>query len=228
MLKPILQRGNLKVSGCEGTGDDLVIAFSSIGHDPAQWPAPEFVATATGRGRRKAIFVQDLGRSWGQGADFAPALAETMARVQSGGRVLALGLSMGACLALLSAGIAPVTHVLAFGPQWSVGPESSETRWQPWSGRLAPGAGARQAWPLPAGVAVTLCHGVADDHMQAMQFPLQKGVDHILFEHLSHSDLVPHLKRRGVLEGLVEATLAGDRRRLLRIFSSAGGHLRRL
>lgn len=227
MLKPVLQRGDLQISSSAGAGDDLVIAFSSIGQDPSQWPAPEFVATASGRGRRQALFVRDAGRSWGQNPDFAPALAEAFAALRPQGRVLALGLSMGGCLALLSARIVPVDHVLAFGPQWAVGPGSDETRWQPWSARLAPGAGARSAWPLPQGTEATLCHGLPEDQAQARSFPQQPGVDHLLFDGLGHSDLVPHLKRRGVLEGLVEAGLSGDRRRLLRIFASAGGVSRR-
>ena len=66
-------------------------------------------------------------------------------------------------------------------------------------------------------------HGLADDAAQAMAFPMRKGVDHLLFAGLAHSELAPHLKARGGLQGLVEAALAGDRRRLLRIASGAGG-----
>lgn len=80
--------------------------------------------------------------------------------------------------------------------------------------------------PPPGGAQAWLFHGARDDLPQALRFPLQPGTEQILFPDLDHAGLVPHLKARGALAGLLEAALAGDRRRLLRIAASAGGKRR--
>lgn len=209
----------------DGTGDDLVIAFSSVGHDPARCPSPEFVGTATGGTRRRALFIMDESRSWANHAGFAPALLGAMDLISARApvrRIATVGLSMGAFSALVAAQILPVDVVLAFGPQFSV--LTGDHRWARWTDHLP-----EIRWPtapLPATGWTVLFHGAADDLAQAMAFPRRAGVDHLIFPDQSHSDLVPHLKARGVLSGLMEAALAGDRRRLLRIASSAGGVLR--
>lgn len=265
---------------------DLVIAFASIGRDAAREPAPEFVATALGRGRRpgaparRALFVIDASRSWGNAPEFAPALRATLAAeaaLAPLGRVAALGQSMGGYAALVAARLVPVDVVLAFSPQAGIGPGAvpGECRWAEWTARLParldwpraplPGvqdgarvgaydraqneardgaqAGAQVgpatahregsrcepdwrpamgAGPAPGG-RVFLFHGAQDDLAQAAGFAPAPRTDHLIFADRGHSDLVPHLKARGALAGLLEAALAGDRRRLLRIASSAGG-----
>ena len=242
-------------------GADLVIAFASVGHDPARGPSPEFVATALGRGLpagavpRRALFVMDDSRSWGNAPEFAPALraalADEAARAPLG-RVATIGQSMGGYAALVAAQVLPVDAVLAFGPQSGVGLAGvpGETRWADWTARLPerlawprapmPELGARQgpapdhaaaAVPAPRGVAgapgrVWLFHGATDDLAQARAFAPSPRCDHLIFAAQGHSDLVPHLKARGCLGGLVAAALVGDRRRLLRIAASAGGVLR--
>lgn len=236
----LVSAGPLAVDFLGGTGGDLVIAFSSVGHDPQRPPAPEFVATATGRGTpaqpRRALFVSDAGRSWASDPGFGPALHLALDRVRARApvdRILTLGLSMGAYAALVAARHIAVDVALAFGPQYAPlpGAIAGETRWAEWTARL-PRSGTADwpaAAPLPEagkGWAV-ICHGLADDRDQALAFPLRQGSDHLLFAGLTHSGLVPHLKARGVLAGLVTAALAGDRRRLLRIAASAGGHRRR-
>lgn len=233
-LERLVTAGNLTVDMAKGTGGELVIAFSSIGHDPSRPPAPEFLATATGRGTpafpRRALFVSDAGRSWASDPGFGPALRQALEGVQARApvdRILTLGLSMGAYAALVAARHIPVDVVLAFGPQWSPLPGviAGETRWADWTARLQSPPGWPATAPLPdaaKGWAV-VCHGLVDDQDQAMAFPVQPGTDHLLFPGLTHSGLVPQLKARGGLSGLVDAALAGDRRRLLRIATAAGG-----
>jgi hypothetical protein len=213
----------------DGAGDDLVIAFSSIGHDPTRPPSPEFVATASANGTRRAVFVTDASRSWANDPGLEQALfctLETVSQRRPVARLATIGLSMGAFSALVAAQILPVDVVLAFGPQWSVAPGivPGEMRWSHWTDRLP-----KTRWPnapLPTRSHTYLFHGALDDLPQALPFPRQASTDHLLFAGLGHSDLVPHLKSRGALGGLLEAALAGDRRRLLRITASAGGRLR--
>ncbi len=218
----------------DGQGGDLVIAFSSIGHDPSRPPSPEFVATATGRGTgappRRALFVTDAGRGWASDPGFAPALLAAVAAVRRLApidRIASIGLSMGGFAALAAMQVLPVTVTLAFGPQHRVlgrGPD----RWSDWTRRI-PADPLYPVAPLPASGQGWACmfHGLLDDREDALAFPCQAGTDHFLFADQSHSSLVPHLKSRGVLAGLLEAALAGDRRRLIRIATSAGGLRRR-
>jgi hypothetical protein len=214
----------------DGPGEDLAISFASVGHDPDRCPAPEFVATATGRGGRgrRALFVMDESRSWANHPGFGPALLGAAEKVRARRpvrRTAALGLSMGAFSALVAARLMPVDVVLAFGPQWSVVPGAipGETRWARWTTTLPEIRWPTAPLPLAGAGRVLICHGMADDLPQALPFPRNAGADHILFPGLSHAGLVPHLKARGALAGLLDAALDGDRRRLLRIAASAGG-----
>lgn len=225
-----------RIDFLDGAGEDLVIACASIGHDPERPPAPEFVATAVGRGGaappRRALFVSDASRSWGNDPGFEAALRGALAAVTARApvrRIAAIGLSMGGFAALVAARILPVDCVLAFSPQFSVLPARvpEETRWARWRAALP----AEIRWPEaplppPGGAQAWLFHGARDDLAQALRFPRQAGTEQILFPDLDHSGLVPHLKARGALSGLLEAALAGDRRRLLRIAASAGGKRR--
>lgn len=219
VFRRLVTRGPFAVELIDGEGPDLVIAFASIGHDPARRPAPEFVATATGRGTpahpRRALFVTDDSRSWASDPAFGPTLTEAVGRLaRPVARLATLGLSMGAVMALRAAEHLPVDVTLAFGPQSRL---HDDPRWHGVTAQLPelapPGAAAR--WTV-------LCHGLADDAGQAAGFPPAPGTDRLGFPGQGHSDLVPHLKSRGALAGLMQAALAGDRRRLLRIASSAG------
>ncbi len=197
-----------------GTGDTLVIAFSSIGHDPARHPSPEFVASASAGGRR-ALFVTDASRSWGTDPGFAAALDAGLAAAGPARRRIAVGSSMGAVCALRAAHLIPFDAVLALGPQSRL----DDPRWQRWTARLAdpgPPILAPTVWHV-------LFHGLADDRDQALGFPETPGTDHILYPSLTHSALGPHLKSKGALRGLIDAACAMDRRRLLRIVASTGG-----
>jgi pimeloyl-ACP methyl ester carboxylesterase len=217
--------GPIRVLSLAGAGEVLVLSFASIGHDPQRPPSPEFIGTATDGGR-PALFICDESRSWGQAAEFLPALEAAIAAVrmrQHITRIVALGQSMGASMALRAAAHLPIEAVLAFGPQSFLGPD--EGRWQPWSARLL--RPLEPPAPPRAGQHLVLMHGLADDRAQAHGFAPADGLDHLLFPGRTHSALCPHLRQRGTLKGLLASLIAGDRRRLIRIAASAGGHLRR-
>lgn len=212
--------------GAPGQGA-LVLAFSSIGHDPARMPAPEFIRTATAQGCA-ALFIADHSRSWANTPDFAPALQHALAHARAQSpvtRIAAIGLSMGGFAALVAASLLPIDVTLAIGPQFSVDPSvmPQETRWRDWTARIP--SFRHPTAPLPPSWTILL-HGLTDDREQALAFPQRAGVDHLLFPGLTHSALAPHLKARGGLQGLLDAAIAGDRRRLLRIATAAGGQRR--
>jgi hypothetical protein len=220
-FETVARSGPVTVQGLGGAADTLVIAFASIGHDATRAPSPEFVASSTAQDR-PALFVLDEGRSWGLSPDFATALRAAVAGIrarQSITRIVTLGQSMGGHCALRAARLIPVDATLAFGPQWN----PRDPRWRPWTDHLPPD-------PPPVGQAgwTVLMHAMADDAEQALPFPQAAGIDHILFDGLTHSALCPHLKARGVLQGLTDALATGDRRRLIRLATGAGGRRRQL
>jgi len=224
-FETLVSRPPYLVQAAAGGSDDLVIAFASIGHDATRIPSPEFVRSATARDR-PALFVMDAARSWATAAGFEAVLAQALATLQARQkitRILAIGSSMGAFAALRAAQTLPITAVLAISPQYHPAAEW-ETRWRDWTQTLPEPLTA----PLPQGPALCLLHGLQDDATQALLFPPQKGCDHLLFADQSHASLGPHLKACGLVEGMIDAALAQDRRRLLRLLHGAGGQRRQL
>lgn len=219
--QPLAESGPWQVLHLPGQGGDLVISFASIGHDLSRPPSPEFVRAATAGGR-PALFVIDAARSWGTAPGLAQALTAALARLAPPRRILGLGVSMGAFAALWAAEMIPLTSVLAIGPQHCPA-APDEARWRDLTAALPPDLTA----PLPLAPQITLLHGMVDDAAQALAFPQRKGVDHLLFPALTHSALAAHLKAQGLMAGLVDAGLAQDRRRLLRLLAQAGGQRRK-
>lgn len=221
-LEPLFHLGPYRIAAQPGTAPDLVIAFASVGHDPARPPSPEFVGHATAGGR-PALFVMDETRSWATAPGFAQALTQALDMMRTRQpirRILTLGASMGGFCALCAAQVLPVTAALAIGPQ-SRPAAAWEHRWRLWTDRLPPDLTA----PFPETWTILL-HGLPDDAAQANGFPQRKGVDHLLLPGIPHSDLAQHLKSQGGLQGLIDAALQGDRRRLLRIAANAGANRR--
>lgn len=221
MLRTLFDAAGLRIDHLPDPGTDLLISFSSIGHDPAQMPSPEFVGTLRGLG--PALFVRDGARSWGNAPGFLDALQATIDRLRAGQkitRLVLIGQSMGAYATLVAASRFSADIVIAFGPQPRLDP-LGEPRWRDWTARIE--NPAFPTCPMPMGPAIWLFHGLVDDRDNAMAFPQGPGITHLLFPGQSHHDLGPHLKSCGVLRGLVQAMLAGDRRRALRIAASAGG-----
>lgn len=238
-LQQLFELGPYQVLYCPGEGRDLALSFASVGHDPQRHPSPEFVATATGRGLkaapRSALFIQDNSRSWAADPCFPAVLDRALsmvAPVAPFSRRVAIGMSMGGFSALVASRLQTLDAVLAFVPQWSIDPKimPEETRWQQWRGHVAGSAWPTCPLPVPApvpggaqGGRAYLFHAGLDDMAHMRSFPQQSNCDHILYPDCGHSDLVPMLKGKGVLAGLLEAAFADDRRRLLRIATGAGG-----
>ena len=133
------------------------------------------------------------------------------------------GVPAGEPATLRAAQTLPLTAVLAISPQYQPAAKW-EPRWREWTQKLPETLTA----PLPQGPYLCLMHGLQDDAAQATLFPPQKGCDHVLFAQQAHATLAPHLKARGLVEGLIDAALSQDRRRLLRILQGAGGKRRQL
>ena len=220
-LERLAEAGPYRVDHIAGSGT-LVIAFASVGHDASRMPSPEFVRSAT-VGGRAAVFVMDESRSWATASGFADVLRAAVGAVaarQGISRTLAIGTSMGGFAALRAGEVLPLDAIIAISPQFR---PKGDARWRQWTDTLIDVTA-----PLAKGPQITLLHGMLDDSEQAQAFPQRKGVDHLLFSDQTHSSLAPHLKAQGVMAGLIDAALAGDRRRLLRLLSSTGGQRRQL
>ena len=223
LFETLAVRPPYHIQGIAGGSEDLVIAFASIGHDPSRAPSPEFVRSATARDR-SALFVMDEARSWATAEGFDAALRGALTTLQARQkitRILAIGSSMGAFAALRAAQTLTLTAVLAISPQYQPAADW-EKRWREWTRTLPEALAA----PMPQAPYLCVMHGLQDDAHQSNLFPPQKGCDHILFADQSHATLAPHLKMRGLVEGLIDAALEKDRRRLLRILQGAGGQRR--
>lgn len=225
-LEPFADHGPYSIGHVAGTSETLVIAFSSIGHDPTRPPSPEFIGSAIAGGR-PALFVTDAERTWTHAPGFAEVLQDAVATLRARQpitRIVTVGKSMGAFCALVAGEILKADAVLAFSPQYRID-DGHEKRWREWTDRISPKT--RPVPPLPEGW-VILCHGLQDDAIHAQNFPQRDGVDHLLFFGHTHSGLTAHLKSSGHLWGIVDAAAKGDRRRLLRLAIAAGGRRRQL
>jgi hypothetical protein len=222
-FETLVDRPPYRALALPGTSTDLVISFASIGHDPGRIPAPEFARSATA-GNRPALFILDASRSWTTAPGFAETLTAALTILQTRqplARTLALGTSMGAFAALKAAEILPLTAILAISPQYHPAARW-ETRWRDWTASLPETLSAARPQSYTC-----LMHGTLDDAVQADLFPRHQSHDHFLFAGQTHATLAPHLKSQGIA-GMIEAALSQDRRRLLRILASAGGHRRQL
>lgn len=220
----------LKFDLLHGTGPDLVVSFTSIGHDPGQVPSFEFLKSAHLQGRRSVLFVTDVERQWGNSQNFGPLIAQAIAIVQGRQRVektLFIGQSMGGFNALVAASLIVPTAVLAISPQFSICPEimPHETRWSEWTSRIA--LFRVKSAPLEPKAPTILLHGLGDDSEQAQAFPLAPHVDHYLFPQINHSDLAKRLKTLSLLPAMIDCALTGDRRRMGRLIASAAGFRRK-
>ena len=207
--EPFASAGPHALTYLPGEGPDLILSCASIGHDPSRAPSPEWLRTTR---PHPTLFLTDQSRSWATAPGLPALLAEAAARIAPR-RILALGASMGAFVALAASRMIPLHAVIAIGPQHQ--PAAPwESRWRAHTASLPPDLTAPRS---QAALTFTL-HGMADDARQAEGFA---GPNRILFSGQAHSTLAAHLKP--AMPGLIAAAFAHDRRRFLRLTTTAGG-----
>lgn len=120
----------VKISCLPSDVDSVVLCFTGIGHSLGGIDVQQQEFTGTGLRLGMPVFVTDKTRSWGNKLDFVQ-IAKIIAPVISQKRVVALGNSMGAFLAIAASSVLPIQHVFAFAPQFSVDPSvvPDEKRW---------------------------------------------------------------------------------------------------
>jgi pimeloyl-ACP methyl ester carboxylesterase len=215
-LEKVVDAPPLVMRYAPGTGDELVLAFSGVGHAPSPSVEPEieFYRIARGNGARHALFITDQSRSWlnapGMAEQIAAGVRGVMARAGLG-RLTALGNSMGGTMALLMARFLPIQSTLAIVPQYSVdlGLMPQEPNYMRMRRRIAtfrfPAVDA-----LPKTGKFFVLHGTQKSELaHATRFPMADNLHHFIFPGQDHN-LSANLKAMGHAEPLVNAALAGS------------------
>lgn len=230
-LRELAAQPPLALSYLPGTGDTLVVSLAGVGTRRDRQPPCEFFKLASQNGAHHVLFVSDASRSWLNGPGLAGRIVtaiEQTAEAVHARRIVTLGNSMGATMALLLAGITRIDTAIAFVPQFSAHPDRvpEETRWRYFRRQIAD-------WPheavdtLPTGGAqVFIFHGgSADERAHLDRFPRDPGARHFVFPELDHR-LALSLHRRGQLAPIVGHAIAGRHWKCRRAVESAGGLLR--
>lgn len=230
-MQSIVINPPLRIHFSAGAEDTLVVCFAGVGTVRHAPPAIEMAGSATVGGRYPALFITDDSRSWLN----APGLAETIieqtrltaARLGTR-RLVGIGNSMGASMALHLATALGFDTVLALTPQYSVNPAvmPKERRWSYFRKRIARFDFDRIDALTSAGTRYVIVHGDGPGELDhALRFPRVPGVAHFILPGMDHR-LAVTLKARGVLRPLVQAAIEGRGARIRRLLETQGGLFR--
>lgn len=220
--------GPLHISYLPGKSDILVLSFAGVGLEEDAVPGDEAARLAGGDGENHVMFISDGSRSWMNGPGIMEgvkiAFARIMARIKPR-RVVVMGNSMGGTSALIFGAEVAVNAVLSLVPQFSVNPTilPDETRWQTYTNRIAD-------WRYPfapnlsgRGQQVLILHGSDKDEMRhAKRFAQSPDIDHYVVPKTTHG-MSLKLKRRGLLQPIIAAFIAGDMPATRSAIAAAGG-----
>ncbi len=189
----------------------LVLCFTGIGHalGGIDIQRAEFVGTMATLGAASA-FVFDKTRSWGNRVDFAR-VADLVAPLAPGARILGLGNSMGGFNAILMSNFTAMETCVAFAPQFSVMPGvvPGEIRWRDYVAAID---GFR--FPSLEGQFndrtryVTVNGDDAAERAHWSRFPARPNARHLVVRGQGH-EAAAALKSAGVLGHFLAAAFAG-------------------
>ncbi|MFX0544273.1 alpha/beta hydrolase family protein [Roseovarius sp. S1116L3] len=230
-LRDVAADPPLALSYLPGQGDTLVISLSGVGTKRSEQPPLEFFKLASQAGQNHVLFVSDASRSWMNGPGLArqivAAIEETADR-SNATRIVALGNSMGATMALHLAGLTRIDTVIAFVPQFSVHPNRmpKEKRWSFFRKQI-------KDWPFDAitdlhadKADIRIFHGGSpDERIHLDHFPRDPRAKHFVFPDMDHK-LAFRLHKERKLERIVEHAIAGRPWKLHRAVEDSGGMLR--
>lgn len=226
--QPIPCEAPLHLAHLEGEGDTLVLSFTGVGQPGEAVQGVEAARMASEDGKNHVMFIADASRSWMNGPGIVEGIRAAVARLCDRikpRRLLTVGNSMGGSSALIFAGLHPVDGVLALSPQYSVNPVIVpwETRWHEFTEKIA-------NWRFPScpdlsrsQTKVVILHGRhAEERRHANLFRQGPSLSHYLMRGKDHL-LARELKRRGLLQPIFSAFIAGDQDATHRAIVAAGG-----
>lgn len=218
----------LRIHFTPGEKDTLVVCFAGVGTARHAPPAIEMAGSATMGGRYPVMFVTDENRSWLNTPGMAQRITEEIARMARGlaaTRIVGLGNSMGATMALHLSMVVDFDTVLALTPQYSVNPAvvPEERRWSYFRNRIEHFRFDRIEALRPERTRYAIVHGDGPGELEhALRFPQIPGVAHFILPGMDHN-LAATLKTRGVLPPLVRAAIEGRGPRIRRLIEAQGG-----
>jgi len=194
----------------DALGGTCIVSFTGIGHGTGgvDVQRPEFRKPSLAGPQ---IFILDKTRSWGNALD-VPLIVARVRPVAQGRRVVTLGNSMGAFLAVLLSGPLGAGRCLGLSPQWSVDPRvvPEETRWRRYRNAIAAFHHPDLRAAFDPDCSYDLLFG--DDPMEAAHaghFPCLPSVRLHRVRGANH-ELAAHLKAKGCLQTVVSAGLSGQ------------------
>lgn len=221
----------LRIHFSPGEARTLVVCFAGVGTVRHAPPAIELAGSATADGLYPALFVTDESRSWlnapGMAERIVAEIRQTATRLAAT-RIVGLGNSMGASMALHLSGMLDFDTVLALTPQYSANPAvmPEERRWSYFRKRIAQFRFDRIDALRPERTRYVIVHGDGQDELaHALRFPRLPGVAHFIVPGMDHR-LSASLKARGVLRPLVRAAIEGRGPRIRRLIEGEGGMFR--
>ncbi len=230
-LRDVAAEPPLALSYLPGQSNTLVISLSGVGTKRWEHPPIEFFKMASQERQNHVLFVSDASRSWmnapGLARQLVAAVEETADQVNAT-RIVALGNSMGATMALHLVGLTRIDTAIAFVPQFSVHPKRipEEKRWSFFRKQI-------KDWPFEEikglhadKTDIRIFHGGSpDERIHLDRFPRDPMAKHFVFPDMDHR-LTFRLHKKRKLERIIEHAIAGRPWKLRRAVEDSGGMLR--
>ena len=218
----------LLINHWPGSTDRLVVVFSGVGSDPAEYPQIEFFRTATQGEQNHALFIRDMSRSWLNAPGLDTQIIEMVEKVAADhaiSEIAMIGNSMGGSMALLLAHQIKAKCVLAFVPQYSVCPDvvPEETRWKRYRKHITHFRFHEAVPEVSPDQKIFVVHGGTEAELaHALRFPKTPAVRHFIIPKYGHS-LAAKLHNKKALGPLINAALADRPVKFRRLIERQGG-----
>ena len=209
-LETVYEDAECQILSGTGEGDLVLVSFTGIGHalGGIDVQKPEFLSACR---FGKTIFVIDKNRSWGNNLD-VEFISEIILGLSNNKPIVTLGNSMGGFLCILFSKYLSAKVSLAFAPQWSISSAivPSEKRWLKYRKKIKKIKHVDLKNSFDPCCKYVIFFG--DNEVERVHSDFFEKVDSISvtkIEGVAH-DVASHLKKIGMLNSLIENSLASD------------------
>ncbi len=229
-LHDVLTEDPLHIKYLPGTSTTLVVSFAGVGTQHSVSPPPEFFKIASAEGANHVLFISDISRSWLNGDGMVERIKRTIeliAEMANADRVLAIGNSMGATMAILMSDYVKFDTVTALVPQVSVHPDivPEETRWMRFRKRIKTYRFEQITKLNARDTQYFVFHGGTDDELvHAARFPAFENGEHFILPDEDHN-LAKSLRKSDQLSPLMYQAMMGHKKRVHRRVMGLGGQV---
>jgi pimeloyl-ACP methyl ester carboxylesterase len=211
-MPQLVDNDRLRIAFTPGTTGTLVVSFTGVGLGMGGIQREEF-GRSLGSGDHAVAYVIDKTRSWyNQTSEEIVGVLSPVCRDFA--NVVTLGNSMGGFGALYFSGILPnIRHAIAFTPQYSVSPDSPETRWQEWRAAVTDWRIPHALVTLSDAAPCLVVFGTGDPgdvwHRRKISTHFAPPHELITIPNGGHNPAA-HLSAKGLLAPFIQAAIAGD------------------